>query len=188
MVQINVSRDDFDKINALFPEIFPDVVFSLKVQDDALVKLGFCDSAPCVVEFDITAREFYDILEELIDLEINAYNTSNGREPAKENPAYQKYLKYGCLYEILYIAEKVFSPIGRVKYVGKSFGVESLTNGKIYDVIDVDCPFLRVVDDSGEDYLYSITMPSSMEDLELCGKWEIVDDPEGILKENMKIS
>ena len=41
--------------------------------------------------------------------------------------------------------------IGKVKYVGKSFGVESLTNGKIYDVLAIDLPFIRIIDDSGED-------------------------------------
>lgn len=65
--------------------------------------------------------------------------------------------------------------IGKVKYVGKSFGVESLTNGKIYDVLAIDLPFIRIIDDSGEDYLYSITKPSSMEDPSLNGKWELVE-------------
>ena len=73
--------------------------------------------------------------------------------------------------------------IGKVKYIGKSFGVESLTNGKIYDCIAIDPPFLRIVDDSDEAYLYSITMPVDLEDLSLCGKWEIIEDPKGLLKE-----
>lgn len=72
--------------------------------------------------------------------------------------------------------------IGKLKYVGKSFGVESLTDGVVYDCLDVDPPFVRVVDDSGEDYLYSITRPSALEDLDLCGKWVIVEDKTGILK------
>lgn len=76
--------------------------------------------------------------------------------------------------------------IGKVKYIGKSFGVESLTNGKTYDCVDVELPFIRVIDDSDEDYLYSITRPSSMENPELCGKWVIVEDEKGILKEYIK--
>ena len=71
--------------------------------------------------------------------------------------------------------------IGKLKYVGKSFGVASLTDGCVYDCLEVDLPFVRVIDDSGEDYLYSIFMPSDMEDLDLCGKWEIVEDKTGIL-------
>lgn len=65
--------------------------------------------------------------------------------------------------------------IGKVKYIGKSFGVEGLTNGKIYDVLEIDRPFLRIIDDSDEDYLYSISKPSDLQNLDLCGKWELVE-------------
>lgn len=66
----------------------------------------------------------------------------------------------------------------KVKYIGKSFGVEGLTNGKIYEVIAIEDGMLRVIDDSGEDYLYSSTKPSSLEDVNKFGKWEIVEDNE----------
>lgn len=64
----------------------------------------------------------------------------------------------------------------KVRYIGKSFGVESLTNGKIYECIGIEDGMLRIIDDSGEDYLYSAIEPSSLEDITLCGKWEIVED------------
>lgn len=73
--------------------------------------------------------------------------------------------------------------IGKVKYIGKSFGVESLTNGKIYDVIGIEEPFLRIIDDSGEDYLWSINNPCCMEDTSLCGKWELIETNDEKLKE-----
>ncbi len=76
--------------------------------------------------------------------------------------------------------------IGKVKYIGDSFGVASLTNGKIYMCVEVDYPFLRIIDDSEEDYLYSIKKPCSMENPELCGKWVIVEDTEGILQQYIK--
>ena len=72
------------------------------------------------------------------------------------------------------------------KYIGETFGVSSLTNGKIYKCIEVDYPFLRIIDDSNEDYLYSIEKPCSMENPELCGKWVIVEDTEGILQQYIK--
>lgn len=105
MIQIKVNKYDFDKIDVLLPDICPDVCFSLKSHDDNLVLLGFCNSAPCIVEFDMSAEEFYEMLDNLNDIEIDAYNTPNGVEPSATTPAYQKYLKYGCLYEILYNAE-----------------------------------------------------------------------------------
>ena len=48
----------------------------------------------------------------------------------------------------------------KLKYVGVSFGVDGLTNGKIYDAeYDAELDAYRVIDDSGEDYLYSTTNP-----------------------------
>lgn len=76
--------------------------------------------------------------------------------------------------------------IGKVKYVGKSFGVDSLTDGKTYLVVAIEDEFIRVIDDSNEDYLYSITKPSSMENPNLCGKWEMVEDPYNILRDYIK--
>lgn len=76
--------------------------------------------------------------------------------------------------------------IGKIKYVGKSFGVEGLTDGKTYICTEVEYPFVRVVDDSEEDYLYSITQPASMENPELCGKWVIVEDKKGTLAQYIK--
>ena len=78
--------------------------------------------------------------------------------------------------------------IGKVKYVGKTFGIESLTDGKVYDCLAVDPPFIRVIDDSEEDYLYSIIKPSSMENPDLCGDWVIVEDKNGTLAEYIKKS
>ena len=46
--------------------------------------------------------------------------------------------------------------IAQYKYLGKTFGVESLTNGKIYDCVGYDDSMARIVDDSGEDYLYDL--------------------------------
>lgn len=64
----------------------------------------------------------------------------------------------------------------RVKYRGISFGVEGLTDGKEYEVIAIEDGMLRVIDDSGEDYLYSAIRPSSLEDENKYGIWEIISD------------
>lgn len=41
----------------------------------------------------------------------------------------------------------------KVKYLGKTEFLV-LTNGKIYDVLSVERGWYRIVDESGEDYLY----------------------------------
>lgn len=66
----------------------------------------------------------------------------------------------------------------KVRYIGKSFGVESLTDGKIYECIGIEDGMLRIIDDSQEDYLYSAIKPASLENMDLCGKWEIIEDNE----------
>lgn len=42
----------------------------------------------------------------------------------------------------------------KVKFLGKTEFLV-LTNGKIYDVMSVERGFYRIIDNSGEDYLYS---------------------------------
>lgn len=42
----------------------------------------------------------------------------------------------------------------KVRYLGKTEPLV-LTNNKIYDVISVEKKWYRIVDDSGEDYIYS---------------------------------
>ncbi|MGI6382476.1 MAG: hypothetical protein ACOXZT_04510 [Tissierellaceae bacterium] len=82
---------------------------------------------------------------------------------------------------------KEMESIGKLKYVGESFGVDSLTDGKSYDVIEVMTDdLIRVVDDSEEDYLYSIYNPRPLDESSQGGKWEIVEDYIGNLEELMK--
>ena len=54
----------------------------------------------------------------------------------------------------------------KLRYVGETFGVDSLTNGKIYDAS---------VDDSGDDYLYAKENPAPLDGSSPSGQWEIVE-------------
>lgn len=73
----------------------------------------------------------------------------------------------------------------KVRYRGKSFGIDGLTDGKIYDVVCIDSEIgaLRVIDDSGEDYLYSPKNPRPAGSPDHPGgRWIIVqDDADGSL-------
>ena len=68
----------------------------------------------------------------------------------------------------------------KVKYIGKSFGADGLTNEKIYEVIEIDRELgaLRIIDDSGEDYLYSPVNPKPPCKIEPYGKFEVIEDDE----------
>ena len=62
----------------------------------------------------------------------------------------------------------------KLRYIGPSFGIDSLTNGKIYEAIEVDGMY-RVIDDSGEDYLYSMTNPAPLDGSSPGGRWEVIE-------------
>lgn len=74
----------------------------------------------------------------------------------------------------------------KAKYIGESFGIDGLTNGKVYEIVCVeeDIGALRVIDDSDEDYLYSPKHPRPVAVPDHPGgRWEIVEDDEnGTLK------
>lgn len=63
----------------------------------------------------------------------------------------------------------------KIRYIGESFGVDSLTNGKVYEATEENGMY-RVIDDSGEDYLYSKINPAPLDQSSLGGKWEIIED------------
>lgn len=68
----------------------------------------------------------------------------------------------------------------KLRFVGETFGhgFAGLTNGRIYECIGVEYTFVRVIDDEGEDYLYSAIFPGPANGLSPPGKWEIIEDDE----------
>jgi hypothetical protein len=68
----------------------------------------------------------------------------------------------------------------KVKYIGQNIGIDGLFNGGIYEVVEVDelTGALRIIDESGEDYLYSPTRPKALCGEYMGGRFEIVEDDE----------
>lgn len=68
----------------------------------------------------------------------------------------------------------------KVRYKGPSFGIDGLTDGSVYEVLEVDelTGAFRLIDDSGEDYLYSPTEPGPVCDPRIKGKFEVIEDDE----------
>lgn len=77
--------------------------------------------------------------------------------------------------------------IGKLKYVGESFGVDGLTNNRIYDVVYDEDGNIKIVDDSNEDYFYDLVNPRPLDGGSNGGKFYIVDDYKGILSELFEI-
>ena len=85
------------------------------------------------------------------------------------------------------IEEKIkVKVIGKVRYIGETFGALSLTNNKEYFVIEskkgcvLSMPL--IVDDSGEAFCYDPVNPAPLDGTSKGGKWEILEDPFGELK------
>lgn len=75
--------------------------------------------------------------------------------------------------------------LGKLKYIGESFGVDGLTNNKIYDCVGIssDGEMLSIVDDSEENYMYSSSNPRPADGSSKGGVWEIYDVYDKKLKE-----
>ena len=76
--------------------------------------------------------------------------------------------------------------IGKVKYVGETFGVDSLTDGKIYNVVYDKNNAIKIVDDSEEDYIYDLNSPKPLDESSQGGKFLIVEDLKEILSKVIK--
>lgn len=66
----------------------------------------------------------------------------------------------------------------KVRYIGKSFGIDGLTDGRIYEVLEVDnlTGAFRLIDDSKDDYLYHPQKPKPNGATKPFGKFEIIED------------
>lgn len=63
----------------------------------------------------------------------------------------------------------------KLRYLGESFYLFGLTNGKIYEAWPEEDMY-RVIDDSGEDYLYDRINPRPLDGSNNGGRWEIVEE------------
>ena len=77
----------------------------------------------------------------------------------------------------------------KVKYVGPDIGIDGLKNNGVYEVIDIDelTSMLHIIDESGEDYLYSPNKPKAVAGYYKGGKFEIISDVDKKLKNSIKI-
>ena len=63
----------------------------------------------------------------------------------------------------------------KLQYIGESFGIDSLTDGKIYTAWEENGMY-RVIDDSDEDYLYSMINPAPLDGSSKGGKWVLISE------------
>ncbi len=108
MLYLRTNKELYTQIATLLPDLRPDIKINLLSMDENLEKLGFCQSAPCEVSIELSAEEYEQLLDELMDMEVDAFATSDGSYPADDDPKYLLYCKYGWLWDVLYGAETHF--------------------------------------------------------------------------------
>lgn len=102
MIRLNLNFSQYSLLEKQLPDICPDVKFYLESSDETLVKLGLADVAPCIVVFELDENGFEEMLDDIAWIEICAFNTEDGKDPPENDEYYQKYLKYGWMFDVLY--------------------------------------------------------------------------------------
>lgn len=104
MVYLETDKVIFEKLSVHLPELFPNINFKLIYADETLEKLGLARSAPCLICLDLSPDEYDELLDDLLQLEIDACNTPK-YPPAENDPAYIRYKKYCWMYGVFANAE-----------------------------------------------------------------------------------
>ncbi|MFM1514294.1 hypothetical protein [Helcococcus ovis] len=73
--------------------------------------------------------------------------------------------------------------LGKVKYQGESFGVDSLTDGEVYNVVLDEMGDIKIIDDSEEDYFYDLSNPRPLDGSSKGGKFILIEDYKGMLSQ-----
>ena len=100
-----ITDFDYKTINKKLHELFPSIKMTHIASDRTLVEMGFADYPPCIFTMDMTWDEYEDMMFDLMQIEVDAFNTPTGDMPEKDDPAYLKYLEYGWLWDMFYNAE-----------------------------------------------------------------------------------
>lgn len=99
---IESTKIVFERFSKYFPALYSGCEIQLISCDAALENLGFCQSAPCIFSVNLSDDEYLDILDGLMQMEIDAFNTEDGKSSLDSDPLYQKYKKYGWMWDILF--------------------------------------------------------------------------------------
>ena len=107
MIYLEMEKLSFDIMQYRLPDVCPNVRFSLIATDKNLHTLGFSSDELCIIAFDLDNDGFRKMMSVLEQLEVDAFNTPDGKEPKRSDPDYQRYLTYGILWDILYNAREI---------------------------------------------------------------------------------
>ena len=116
MYRLEITRVEFEVFKKRLQELHPEIRVHLSSCDEALEKLGFVESAPCIVFLDMNNAQMESLLHELDQFEVEYFN---GDECSGNVQAENEYERYECLYKWLYSAT-VLKDVSAGGLVGKA--------------------------------------------------------------------
>ena len=105
MYKIEITKEVYENLKKDLAKFRPNIALILVECDEALERLGFCESAPCIVHIDLSEEEMEILLDDLIQLEVDAYNTETGAHPLPDDPFYLLYKGFGWMWGVFHDAE-----------------------------------------------------------------------------------
>ena len=106
MLRVELFDASFEAVKKVLAEVCPSVRVEHVVTDKKLKELGFVDFPPCVFLMDTDWDGLEVIMDELMQIEVDAFNTPDGMNPPEDDPLYLRYLEYGWLWDVLFVADE----------------------------------------------------------------------------------
>lgn len=100
MLLIETKIRDFKAVQEHMRDLFPQINLDL-ISDISLPGIEL----PYSFTMSISYAELDDIMDDLMQLEVDAFNTGDGKMPPQNDPLYLKYVKYGWLWDLFYDAK-----------------------------------------------------------------------------------
>lgn len=105
MLYVETSTASYQAIRQSLDAVYPQAKTEHIATDEALRALGFVDFPPCLFSLDMTQDEYREMMDEFINLEVDAFNTADGKPPAKDDEYYLRYMKHGWLWDMFFNAK-----------------------------------------------------------------------------------
>lgn len=101
MILVETKISDFNTVRKLMNDLFPQIKLEL-ISDISLPWIEL----PYAFTMSVSLFELDAVMEDLMQLEIDAYNTEDDKMPPSSDPLYKKYIKYGWLWDLFYDAKE----------------------------------------------------------------------------------
>lgn len=95
------SKETYQSLKDGIKELMPEIEVKLLKEDINLFNLGFRSYIPCDIEIIATDDQIDELMDMIIQFEVDAYDTPNGKEPKETDKNYIKYKKYNWIYSLL---------------------------------------------------------------------------------------